>query len=86
MEITTDLVRYLEALGRIELSPEDEAGMQKGLSRLAEANVENTSLTDFDTVAAIAASEGYIQDSDVARLIAFRNNPSDESWITGGKA
>ena len=61
-------------------------GMQKGLTRLAEANVENTSLTDFDTVAAIAASEGYIQDSDVARLIAFRNNPSDESWITGGKA
>ena len=59
-------------------------GMKKGLERLAAANVENTSLTDFDTIARIAAREGYIQESDVARLIAFRNCPSDESWINGG--
>ena len=59
-------------------------GMKKGLERLAAANVENTSLTDFDTIAEIAAQEGYIKNEDVARLIAFRNNPSDESWINGG--
>lgn len=59
-------------------------GMEKGVKRLAEANVENTSLTDFDTIARIAAQEGYIRECDVERLIAFRNCPSDESWITGG--
>lgn len=56
-------------------------GMQKGLDRLAAADVRNVSLTDFDTVARIAAEENYIRPEDVARLIAFRNNPSDESWI-----
>lgn len=56
-------------------------GMQKGLKRLAEANVRNVSLTDFDTIARIAAEEKYIREEDVARLIAFRNNPADESWI-----
>ena len=61
-------------------------GMCKGLERMAAANVVNHSLTDFDTIAEIAAEEGYIRREDVARLIAFRNNPSDESWITGGKA
>ena len=61
-------------------------GMRKGLERMAAANVVNHSLTDFDTIAEIAADEGYIRKEDVARLIAFRNNPSDESWITGGKA
>jgi len=60
-------------------------GMQKGLDRLAAANVENTSLTDFDTIAQVAADCGYIQPEDIARLIAFRNNPSDESWIGGNK-
>ena len=59
-------------------------GMKKGLERLAAANIENTSLTDFDTIAEIAAQEGYIKPEDVSRLIAFRNNPSDESWINGG--
>ena len=58
-------------------------GMKKGLERLAEANVKNISLTDFDTIAAVAAEEGYIKPEDIARLIAFRNNPSDESWIGG---
>ncbi len=56
-------------------------GMKKGLERLAAANVNNTSLTDFDTIVEVAAEEGYIKKEDVARLISFRNNPSDESWI-----
>ena len=56
-------------------------GMQKGLDRLAAANVKNISLTDFDTIAEVAAEEGYIATEDIARLIKFRNNPSDESWI-----
>lgn len=60
-------------------------GMEKGLKRLAEANVVNYSLTNFDVIAQEAAQEGYIAETDVPRLIAFRNNPSDESWI-GGKA
>ena len=59
-------------------------GMQRGLDRLAEARVENHSLTNFDRIAAVAARQGYIKPEDVERLIAFRNNPSDESWI-GGK-
>ena len=57
--------------------------MQKGLDRLAAAQVENTSLTDFDTIAKVAAECGYIKPEDISRLIAFRNNPSDESWIGG---
>mgnify|MGYP003301022074 CR=1 FL=1 len=60
-------------------------GMKKGLERLAAANVKNVSLTDFDTIAEAAAEEGYIQPADIARLIAFRNNPSDESWIGGAQ-
>lgn len=58
-------------------------GMQKGLSRLAKANVENRSLTNFDVIAAVAAEQKYIQPEDVARLIRFRDNPEDESWIGG---
>ena len=56
-------------------------GMKKGLDRLAAAAVKNISLTDFDTIAQAAAQEGYIAEADVNRLLAFRNNPSDESWI-----
>ena len=56
-------------------------GMKKGLVRLEEANVKNVSLTNFDVIAEVAAKENYIKEEDVARLIAFRNNPSDESWI-----
>ena len=56
-------------------------GMAKGIARLAAAGVRNVSLTDFDTVARIAGEEGYIAPADVRRLIAFRDNPSDESWI-----
>lgn len=57
-------------------------GMQKGLDRLAQANVKNVSLTNFDAVAQAAAEENYIKPEDVQRLIAFRNDPSDESWMT----
>lgn len=60
-------------------------GMQKGLDRLAAAKVENHSLTNFDVIAEVAAKQGYIAPEDVQRLIAFRNNPSDESWIGGAK-
>ena len=56
-------------------------GMQKGLDRLAAANVRNVSLTNFDVTVEVAAEEGYIRPEDKQRLIAFRNNPSDESWI-----
>lgn len=56
-------------------------GMKKSVDRLAEANVKNVSLTDLDTVAQVAAAEGYIRPEDQERLITFRNNPSDESWI-----
>ena len=56
-------------------------GMKKGLERLAEANVINYSLTNFDVIAKVAADENYIRPEDVERLIQFRNNPSDESWI-----
>lgn len=56
-------------------------GMQKGLDRLKEADVKNISLTNFDCIAEVAAEEGYIKSEDIKKLIAFRNNPSDESWI-----
>ena len=61
-------------------------GMQKGLDRLAAADLKNVSLTNFDVIAKVAAETGYIEEADVARLIAFRNNPSDESWIGGAKS
>ena len=56
-------------------------GMQKGIDRLNEANVKNISLTNFDEIAVVAANEGYIKQEDIKKLIAFRDNPSDESWI-----
>ncbi len=60
-------------------------GMAKGVKRLEEANVKNISLTNFDVIAEVAAEEGYIAKEDVSRLIAFRSNPDDESWIGGNK-
>ena len=60
-------------------------GMQRGIERLAAADVKNISLTNFEVIAEVAAEEGYIQPEDIQRLIAFRNNPSDESWIGAGK-
>ena len=58
-------------------------GMQKGLDRLAAANVINHSLSNFDTLCEVAAEEGYIKPEDIARLKKFRQNPSDESWMNG---
>ena len=60
-------------------------GMKKGLERLAAADVKNVSLTNLDVLSEVAAQEGYIKPEDVNRLIAFRNNPSDESRIGGAK-
>lgn len=60
-------------------------GMQKGITRLNEANVKNISLTNFDVISKVAAEEGYIKEEDVEKLIAFRNNPQDESWIKKGE-
>lgn len=56
-------------------------GMQKGLDRLAAADVKNISLSDFDAIAEVAAETGYISREDVTKLMAFRANPQDESWI-----
>lgn len=56
-------------------------GMQKGLDRLAAADVKTISLSDFDAIAEVAAETGYISREDVAKLMAFRANPQDESWI-----
>ena len=56
-------------------------GMQKGLDRLAAADVRNISLSDFDAIAEVAAETGYISREDVTKLMAFRANPQDESWI-----
>ena len=56
-------------------------GLAKAKSRLSEASVENHSLTNFDVIAKVAADEGYITTEDLDRVLAFRDNPSDESWI-----
>lgn len=56
-------------------------GMKKGIERLKEANVKNVSLTNFDVIAKVAAEENYIKKEDIDRLLKFRDNPSDESWI-----
>jgi len=69
-----------EVLGVVSIFTYD---MKKGLERMAAANVINHSLTNFDTIADVAAEEGYIRPEDVARLIKFRDNPLDESWIGG---
>ncbi len=60
-------------------------GMKKGLERMAQADVRNHSLTNFDVIVDVASQEGYIRPGDAGRLLRFRDNPSDESWI-GGEA
>ncbi len=55
-------------------------GMEKGRERLADANVRAVSLTDIDAVCDIAAETGRIAPEDKARILRFRDNPSDESW------
>ena len=59
-------------------------GMKKGLDRLAAANVKNISLSNFDALCEVAAEDGKIASSDIARLKKFRDNPSDESWMVVG--
>ena len=59
-------------------------GMQKGLDRMAAANVKNVSLCNLDALVKVAAECGYIQSGDQERILKFRSNPSDESWINGG--
>lgn len=78
-----DVVNVLRAFGADVLGVVSifTYGMKKGLTRLAEANVKNISLTNFDVIAKVAAEEGYIAPKDVARLLQFRNNPDDESWM-----
>lgn len=58
-------------------------GMEKGKERLREANLKSISLTDLDTLLEVAAELKYISRADIPRLLAFRDNPSDESWIRG---
>ena len=60
-------------------------GLKKGLERLRAADVRNVSLSNLDAVAAVAAREGYIREEDIKKLIAFRNNPADESWRTDNR-
>lgn len=59
--------------------------MAKGKERMAAADIQNISLCDLDTLVEVAAEEGYIKKEDVERLIAFRDNPSDEGWMKGDK-
>ena len=56
-------------------------GLQKGVERLAAADVVNYSLSDFDTLSKVAAAEGYIVDKDIAKLTAFQKNPQDPAWM-----
>lgn len=79
-----DTVKVLRAAGAEVLGVVSimTYGMKKGIDRMAEAGIEWTSLTNFDTVAAVAAEQGYISEADVRKLIAFRDDPSDESWIS----
>ncbi len=58
--------------------------MKKGLVRLKEDNVINYSLTNLDTLTKVAADDGIISEKDILRILSFRDNPSDESWINGG--
>ena len=59
-------------------------GMKKGVERMVEAKVRSVSLTNLDTIARVGAEEHYITEADVARLLAFRDDPADESWIKKG--
>lgn len=56
-------------------------GMKRGLERIAAANTVNYSLSNLDALVEVAAEEGYIAGEWKDRILAFRDNPSDESWI-----
>jgi len=59
-------------------------GMEKGLTRLANEKITNISMTNLDELCEVAAEDGRIAQSDIARILKFRDDPSDESWIAGG--
>lgn len=82
-----EVVRVLREAGVIVLGVASifTYGMKKGLERLAAEDVKNVSLTDFDCIASVAAEQNYIKPEDIKRLLAFRDNPSDESWINGAE-
>ncbi len=81
----TDVVNVLREAGAevLGIASIFTYGMKKGKERLEQLGVKNVSLTSFDVIASVAAEEGYILPEDIERLIAFRDNPSDESWIRG---
>lgn len=81
-----DVVKVLRAAGAEVLGVVSifTYGMKKGVERMAEAKVKSVSLTNLDTIARVGAEEHYITEADVARLLAFRDDPADESWITKG--
>ena len=56
-------------------------GMKKGLDRLKEKNIENHSLSDLDALVEVAVQSGYIKPQDKAKILKFRENPSDTSWM-----
>ena len=58
-------------------------GMQKGIERMEAGDVKNVSLCDLDTLVEVAAASGYIQPEDKEKILKFRDNPSDESWMRG---
>lgn len=78
-----DVVNVLREAGAIVLGIVSifTYNMTKSVNALADANVKNISLSNFDVMIEVAAEEGYIKEEDKERLIKFRNNPSDESWI-----
>ena len=78
-----DVVKVLRAAGAEVLGVVSifTYGMKKGLDRMKEANVVNYSLSNLDALVEVAAEEGYIKPEDKARLLKFRDNPSDESWM-----
>ena len=81
-----DVVKVLRAAGAEVLGVVSifTYGMKKGVERMAEAKVKSVSLTNLDTIARVGAEEHYITEADVARLLAFRDDPADESWIKKG--
>ncbi len=78
-----DVVNVLRAAGAevLGIASIFTYNMKKSAENLANANVKNISLSNFDVMVEVAAAEGYIKEEDKEKLIAFRNNPSDESWI-----
>lgn len=56
-------------------------GLEKGQIRLRNANVINYSLSNFETLVRVAAEEKYISKEDISKVLKFRKNPNDPSWM-----